>query len=275
MGESTKQDSPWEMVTLSDPGMIRDHNEDVVEVHPDAGVVILADGMGGYNAGEVASALAVAQVGEAVLRHHDIYGFDDEAGLEDVLRSAVASAHRAILDQATAHPECAGMGTTLVMGVFSGGIATLAHVGDSRAYRWNGGQLSRVTRDHSLLQEQIDAGVISAEAARTSSNKNLVTRALGVENVVVEPEIRRYEIQPGDCFMFCSDGLSDMVDDDALAELFATTDSNGPEGLARLARVLVDCANDHGGRDNVSVALARTAQRAKTKRGLLQRIFRR
>jgi protein phosphatase len=274
MSKPEQDDAPWEMAQHSDSGLIRDHNEDVAVIEPAAGLVILADGMGGYNAGEVASDLAVSEIRTMALRYLDIHGADDTEDLDDMLREAVLRAHRTILDTAAQRPECAGMGTTLVMGVFAGGTATIAHVGDSRAYLWCEGKLRQLSRDHSLLQEQIEAGIVTPEEARVSQSKNLVTRALGVEQVSVEPEIRRFEIRPGDCFMFCSDGLSDMVPDDEIATVFAAA-GNEPGALARLAEALVESANDHGGRDNVTVALVRPRAKRAAAGGLLRRLFRR
>jgi serine/threonine protein phosphatase PrpC len=273
MAKQELDDAPWEMAQHTDPGLIREHNEDRIAIDPSAGLVILADGMGGYNAGEVASEIAVTEIGAVLTAHLQAHGADDAEALEDVLRQAVRHAHRSILETAARRPECAGMGTTLVMGVFAADTATLAHVGDSRAYLWAEGELRQLTRDHSLLQEQIDAGILSVEEARVSQSKNLVTRALGVEQVSVEPEVRRYEVRPGDCFMFCSDGLSDMVADDELAAVFAATKVDDPGFLARTAESLVASANHRGGRDNISVALVRARRKRPAGGGLLKRLF--
>jgi serine/threonine protein phosphatase PrpC len=275
MGKQEQDDAPWEMAQHTDSGLIRDHNEDMAVAEPAAGLVILADGMGGYNAGEVASEIAVAEIRTMALRYLDIHGAEDTEELDDMLRAAVARAHEAILDTAAQRPECAGMGTTLVMGVFADGMATIAHVGDSRAYLWCDGKLRQLSRDHSLLQEQIEAGIVTPAEARISQSKNLVTRALGVEKISVEPEIRRFEVHPGDCFMFCSDGLSDMVDDDQIAAVFAAADDSEVGALPRLAEALVTAANDHGGRDNVTVALVRPRPKRTSGGGLLRRLFRR
>jgi protein phosphatase len=163
----------------------------------------------------------------------------------------VGQANRAIFEAARANPQYAGMGTTLVMLVFRAGHVLSGHVGDSRAYRLRGAKLSRLTRDHSLLQEQIDAGLITPEQAAFSAYKNLVTRAVGVEERVLL-ETQLHELQPGDLYLLCSDGLSDMLDDNAIAEiLLAHAD------LAQAGRALVDAANQAGGKDNIAVILAR------------------
>jgi protein phosphatase len=145
------------------------------------------------------------------------------------------------------------MGTTLVVAVFRESRLLLGHVGDSRAYRWRAGRLSQITRDHSLLQEQIDAGLITAEQAAFSANKNLVTRAVGVEDTVLL-ETHLHEVQLGDVYLMCSDGLSDMIDDAAISQLLQTHESIESAGPA-----LVEAANEAGGKDNISLILVRAA----------------
>jgi PPM family protein phosphatase len=143
------------------------------------------------------------------------------------------------------------MGTTLVVAVFRGMRLLVGHVGDSRAYRLRAGRLQQITRDHSLLQEQIDAGLITPEQAAFSANKNLVTRAVGVEDTVLV-ETHLHEVQPGDLFLMCSDGLSDMLDDVSIGHVLQMHDS-----LAAAAKALIEAANEAGGKDNISVILAR------------------
>jgi PPM family protein phosphatase len=143
------------------------------------------------------------------------------------------------------------MGTTLVVAVFRGTRVLIGHVGDSRAYRLRGGRLMQVTRDHSLLQEQIDAGLITPEQASFSANKNLVTRAVGVEDTVLL-EIHQHEVHPGDLYLMCSDGLSDMLDDETLSQLLQAHESLDEAGAA-----LIAAANDAGGKDNIAIILAR------------------
>ena len=165
---------------------------------------------------------------------------------------SLAATNLAIYQAAESRPECAGMGTTLVMSLFSDNRLTVAHIGDSRLYRLRGGELAVLTRDHSVLQEQIDSGMISVEAARHSRNRNLVTRALGV-GVSVQTEIQRYDVQVGDLYLLCSDGLNDMVED---SEIRLTLQALGAN-LELAATQLVQMANDNGGRDNVSVILVK------------------
>jgi protein phosphatase len=170
----------------------------------------------------------------------------------------VDNANRAIFNAANTNPRYAGMGTTLVLGVFRPEGLLLGHVGDSRGYRLRAGRLMQITRDHSLLQEQIDAGLLTVEEAAFSSNKNLVTRAVGVEDTVLM-EMHLHDVQPGDTYLLCSDGLSDMLDDDSIANLL-----NGNPALPEAAHALINAANDSGGRDNIALILARAEGRQRT-----------
>jgi serine/threonine protein phosphatase PrpC len=156
------------------------------------------------------------------------------------------------------------MGTTLVVGVFQDGRLMLGHIGDSRCYRLRATQLEQITKDHSLLQEQMDAGLITPEQAATSTNKNLVTRALGVEDAVLL-EVNEHRVDPGDLFLMCSDGLSDMLDDEAIAHILSSEGS-----LEQKTVQLIDAANANGGRDNISVLLAQANSGSK-RRGLISR----
>jgi protein phosphatase len=167
----------------------------------------------------------------------------------------IASTNEVIHAAAVNQPAYSGMGTTLVAAVFHDNVVTAAHVGDSRLYQLRDGELKRLSRDHSLLQEQVDDGIITSEQARTMKNRDLLTRALGADPVV-EAEIREHEAHPGDVFLLCSDGLTDMIEDDRIA---ATIQAQG-ENLERCAASLVELANQAGGRDNVTVALVRVAR---------------
>jgi protein phosphatase len=249
-----------EIVTRTDAGMVRSHNEDSVLANPVAGFAILADGMGGYNAGEVASGMATALLGselEKSFAERAPFQVEPDGRLwaHVVLETEIARANNAIYQAAQSQPQYAGMGTTLVMIQFHDDKVTVAHIGDSRLYRLRGEEFRQITRDHSLLQEQIDSGMITLEQARYSQNKNLVTRALGVDPVV-EPEIHDYEVRPGDIYLLCSDGLNDMVEDEEIGMTLTTLAAN----LELCATQLVQMANDNGGRDNVSVILVRVKQ---------------
>jgi len=246
-----------EIVTLSHPGMVRSNNEDSVLAIAPRGIVVLADGMGGYNAGEVASGMATNWLGVELEKALTLRSPSekDSTGLpwiHTLLESEVARANGAIYHAAQSQPQYAGMGTTLVMGVFHDDSVTVAHIGDSRLYRLRGEEFLCITRDHSLLQEQIDAGVISIEQARFSQNKNLVTRAVGVDPTV-KVEIHDHKVLPGDIYVFCSDGLNDMVEDDEIGMTVGMLSAN----LGLCATQLIQMACDNGGRDNVSVVLVK------------------
>jgi PPM family protein phosphatase len=170
------------------------------------------------------------------------------------------------LHAAHSNSQYAGMGTTLVVGVFREDGLMLGHIGDSRCYRFRAGVLEQVTRDHSLLQEQLDAGLVTPEQAQTSNIRNLVTRALGVEESVLL-EVNEIPVQIGDVYLMCSDGLSDMVVDSAIAKILATETS-----LEHKAQMLIDAANANGGRDNISVLMTEVSE-ASEKRGLIARLL--
>jgi protein phosphatase len=249
-----------EVVTATDPGMVRSHNEDSIGTDIDIGLAVLADGMGGYNAGEVASGIAVAmlttEMRQELEEHapHEING-SGETLAEKYVRENSAKANAAIYQTAKSQPQYAGMGTTLVVCLFYDNRMTVGHIGDSRLYRLRQDTFEQVTRDHSLLQEQIDSGMITREQARYSQNKNLVTRAVGIDPEV-ETEIHTYNVAPGDIYLLCSDGLSDMVQDDDIHSTLGTLQSN----LSLAAKQLVQLANDSGGRDNISVILVRVIE---------------
>jgi len=248
-----------EFYSATDVGRARDNNEDSVALDESVGLAVLADGMGGYNAGEVASQMLTGFIRAELGRWLKESGAS--ASASDVRRAmdiCVDNANRAIFNAANTNPRYAGMGTTLVLGVFRPEGLLLGHVGDSRAYRLRGGQLTQISRDHSLLQEQLDAGLLTPEEAVFSSNKNLVTRAVGVEDAVML-ELHQHEIQAGDLYLFCSDGLSDMLDDDALRQLLI----NHPS-LSEAAQALIDGANDMGGRDNIALVLVRAEGRVRS-----------
>ena len=258
---------------LSDTGRVREHNEDAIGSIGEIGLMVLADGMGGYNAGEIASGIAVQIVTEMASdganreRRNDI---DSHSGLmrqSIVLRDAVYRANKIIYQTAHSQNDCEGMGTTIVACMFYDNKVSIAHVGDSRAYRLRAGELEQVTLDHSLLQELVDRGFYSAEEAQRSTNRNYVTRALGVE-ATVDVEVHEYEVLPDDIYLLCSDGLPDMVEDDDIHLTISTFNAS----LDVVGQQLVDLANDHGGRDNVSVMLAQVKEPFPAKKSLLAKI---
>lgn len=263
-----------EIVSQTHPGMVRSHNEDSVASEPSCGLVVLADGMGGYNAGEVASGIAVSVVATEIchrLQEASPIVQDDDSGEElgwMLLRENIRKANLSIYQAAQSQPQYSGMGTTIVSALFYDDRIVVGHVGDSRMYRFRAGELAAVTRDHSLLQEQIDSGMISAEDARLSKNKNLVTRAVGID-ADVQPEIHEYPVQVGDIYLFCSDGLNDMVEDEDIQMTLYAMQGNLP--LA--ADQLIQMANDNGGRDNVSVILVKVKGEFPAARGWLAKLI--
>ena len=263
-----------EIVKATHTGMVRSHNEDSIATDAEIGLAVLADGMGGYNAGEVASGIATALISsetrEAMIRlsPHKVDRTTGSPLAKTLLRDIIAKANTSIFQSANSHPQYAGMGTTLVVTLFCDNQITIAHIGDSRCYRQRGGKLEQVTRDHSLLQEQIDSGLLTKEAAKHSQNKNVVTRALGIEPAV-EAEIHTHPVQEGDIYLMCSDGLNDMVADEDIEITLEALGTNLP--LA--AGLLVQMANDNGGRDNISVVLIKVRKDFPADEGLFAKFF--
>jgi len=258
-----------ELAVRSDTGRIRGRNEDSVYASEALGLAILADGMGGYNAGDVASGMAVAMLSEGFSA---FLAGKREADLDNhpaqLIESLVSEANIAILNAAQRQPQYSGMGTTLVLAWFVDDRVYLAHLGDSRCYRWRDGVLRPMTRDHSLLQEQLDSGMIRPEEARHAEYRNLVTRALGVEPVI-DVEIAEHAVLPGDVYLLGSDGLNDMLDDDEIQTVLV----RHGEDLGLTAGGLIEAANERGGRDNVSVILVRALLPFAAPRGWWQRLL--
>jgi serine/threonine protein phosphatase PrpC len=257
----------YRFFALTDPGRARDNNEDSVAFDEATRVGVLADGMGGYNAGEVASGMATAFIKTELARW--LTQAEDLAPPDQIRRAVeicVANANRSIFNASHSNPQYFGMGTTLVVALFQNSTLILGHIGDSRCYRLRGGAMLQITKDHSLLQEQIDAGLLTPEQAALSPNKNLVTRALGVEDAVLL-ELTEHQVLPGDVYLMCSDGLSDMIEDATIAKIL----QNGLS-LEQMAQQLVSLANANGGRDNITVLLTQ-ALVAVEKRGLISRLL--
>lgn len=247
------------MTGRTDTGMVREHNEDSFQIAPEIGLAILADGMGGHLAGEVASAMAVDQVTSyllPVLRKKSKSSRKQDGGESPestALVEAVQTANSAIHNASVTKPEQAGMGTTIVVAAFHDNLMTVAHVGDSRLYRYRQGALSQVTQDHSMVQELLRRGLISAEEARTSANRNLVTRALGVEPVV-QVDVAEHPFEEGDIYLLCSDGLNDVLDDGDIAAMLGQYSQD----LETATQEMITEVNARGGPDNVSIVLIRT-----------------
>lgn len=262
-----------EIAAGTDPGMVRSNNEDSVSADASKGLVVLADGMGGYNAGEVASGMATTVITtelQQLLKSADPHETEEKTGrrvAEKLLRDQIAKANTSIYQSSQSQPQYAGMGTTLVVGLFYDNKIAVAHVGDSRMYRQRGDTFSQVTKDHSLLQEQIDSGLLTKEQAKGAANKNLVTRALGIDPTV-DPEIHEYDVLPGDMYLLCSDGLCDMVSDEDISMALQAMGSN----LKLCVAHLIQMANDNGGRDNISVIIARVKKEYPAPRGVVGKL---
>jgi len=261
-------------VGMSDAGRVREHNEDTIGTDADIGLVVLADGMGGYKAGEVASGIAVRTVMSLLkdaVEREDLTVRDAATGLSRpgiLLRDAIHRANKLIYQTARTQANCEGMGTTVVAGLFFDDKLTIAHVGDSRLYRMRGQDFTQVTQDHSLLQELVARGFYTPEEAQRAASKNYVTRALGVEPTV-EVDVTEVPVLKDDLFLLCSDGLSDMVEDDDIQLTISTFGAN----LETLAKQLVLLGNDNGGRDNISIVLVRALDSFPARRGVIDRIL--
>lgn len=250
-----------EIVSRTDEGQVRDHNEDFISDNPALGIAVLADGMGGLNAGEVASSMAVHllmqeliayRLGESRLPEELP---EERAELSEegrMVRKAVELANDAVFHSSQTQIQHKGMGTTVVVSLFFDNRVSVAHIGDSRVYRFRKNALEQVTKDHSFVQELIDKGLFTKEEARVSDKKNVVTRALGVAPFV-EVECHEYETEVGDIYLMCSDGLHDLVPDRDIERAFIELSGN----LSELASYLVELANANGGKDNISVILTR------------------
>jgi protein phosphatase len=261
-------------VGMSDTGRIREHNEDTIGTDADVGLVVLADGMGGYKAGEVASGIAVRTVMtllKEALEREDLTLRDPGSDLSRpgiLLRDAINRANKIIYQTARTQPNCEGMGTTVVAGLFFDDKLTVAHVGDSRLYCQRAGELRQVTQDHSLLQELVARGFYTPEEAQRAASKNYVTRALGVEPTV-DVDVTEVPVLKDDLFLLCSDGLSDMVEDEDIHLTISTFGGN----LETLARQLVLLSNENGGRDNVSIVVVRVLDGFPARRSLIDRVL--
>lgn len=244
---------------LSDVGRVRKNNEDAVAEDPELGLLVLADGMGGYNAGEVASSICNdtllqivrREVGKLPRKLREPEG-DNHWPQTLLLRQAIEEANAAIYQTAQSQPQCAGMGTTVVAVLLHNDRMSIAHVGDSRLYRFRFGELTQLTRDHSLQEELIARGQYSRADAERLVRKNIVTRALGVEPTV-SVDLGERTVEVGDLLMLCSDGLSDIV----TPEQMRVSLRRYNDDLPGAAQDLINQALSAGGKDNVSVALAR------------------
>ncbi len=246
------------MAAITDIGMVREKNEDQVAIAPELGLAVLADGMGGHQAGEVASDMAI----DMITRHfaESFEHCDKKNGVlkneTSVICEAIQMANAAIFEMAHQRPECNGMGSTIVVTLFYNNRMYVGHVGDSRLYRFRKNRLEQMTDDHSVVQELLSRGLISPDEARNSAHKNLVTRALGIESDV-EPDIDSQAVEENDIYLLCSDGLNDVLPDDAIEMVML----DHSRDIIEASKVLVREANDRGGPDNISVVLVKLGKK--------------
>ncbi|HEX9286780.1 MAG TPA: Stp1/IreP family PP2C-type Ser/Thr phosphatase [Thermoanaerobaculia bacterium] len=251
---------------LTDVGRKRKHNEDAYALDVNEGLFIVADGMGGHAAGEVAAKITVETIGEFIAatrqKEEATWPFRYDHQLEfnsNRLAIAIEKANERVMAAVAAQPWLKGMGTTVVAGLLNEKTLSLAHVGDSRAYLYRDGTLTRLTDDHSWVHEQVEAGILTEEEAKSHPLKNVVTRALG-GGPSVSPDLQELSFRPGDEFIFCSDGLTTMLSDEDIHD--TAEKERAPQSLCRR---LVDSANERGGVDNITVVVVRVPDSASPK----------
>lgn len=244
--------STWIGVGRSDIGLVRTVNQDAFAVIDEVGIWVVADGMGGHVGGEVAAQTAIATIQAEARASSHLLG-NGHASPEDVLTDLINRAHEAILNRAQSKSKLKGMGTTLVLLAIVSApvpIAYLAHVGDSRAYRFRSGTLTLLTKDHTLIEKYMERGILTAETAKTHPERHVLTRALGVGSTV-KPTVTALPIQPEDLVLLCSDGLTKMLEDEEIRTVFAA----GELDPTQVCNRLVTAALDRGGEDNVTVVV--------------------
>jgi len=253
---------------LTDPGRVREKNEDAIGYDSSLGLIVLADGMGGHRGGEIARNITVDTIIDQVqqqLPEINAGEIDEASGFSKesiCIQDAIVAANEMVYKTAENNPEHKGMGTTIVVLQFYNNTFSLAHIGDSRCYRLRSSKFEQITKDHSLLQELIDRGFYTPEEAGNSMNKNLVTRALGIDPVVM-PDIQEDIVLKNDIYLLCSDGLTDLVED----EHICLTIKQFSDNLEEAAKQLITKANKNGGKDNISVMLCRVDEDFSTRQG--------
>ncbi len=258
----------------TDVGSLRDHNEDAIGCDENLALAVLADGMGGHRGGEMASAITVSTILEHIqeqLRRINTGETDEDTGYSAeslIVHDAVTLANKNVHDSSEANSQYRGMGTTVVVTLFYDNRFTVAHVGDSRLYRLRDGELEQITRDHSLMQELIDRGFYTPEQARNSLNKNLVTRAVGIDSNV-QIDIQEDIAMVDDLYLLCSDGVTDMIED----HLIQTAMIENSDNLEKAAAEIIQLANEYGGKDNISALLIKPVKSFPAKNGLFSRFF--
>jgi protein phosphatase len=260
--------APIDAFGVTDVGRKRKHNEDAFSLEREEGLFVVADGMGGHAAGEVAAKITVETIGEFIAatrqKEEATWPFKYNHELQfnsNRLAIAIEKANERVMSAVAAQPWLKGMGTTVVAGLLNEKILSLAHVGDSRAYLYRSGELTRLTDDHSWVHEQVSAGILTEDEAKTHPLKNVVTRALG-GGPSVSPDLREMEFTPGDAFLFCSDGLTTMLSDEEIRDVVAADEKKDAKALCK---DLVDLANEKGGVDNITVVFVKVEPDAKKK----------
>lgn len=266
-----------QIVERTDVGQVREHNEDFIVSDANRGIVVLADGMGGLNAGEIASSMAVHVVMDELVGFADgasrlqvaDYKNGDKRGLEKrIVQTAVEKANSAVFHVSQTQPQCRGMGTTIVATLFYDNKIAVGHVGDSRMYRFRNAALEQMTKDHSFVQELIDKGLYTEAEARLSSQKNVVTRAVGIAPTV-EVEVNEHQTRSEDLYLLCTDGLTDLVTDADVQKIMRLFGSD----LAGMAGQLIAMANAGGGKDNISIVLIRILKPYPAAASIVERIL--
>ncbi|MCA9473688.1 MAG: Stp1/IreP family PP2C-type Ser/Thr phosphatase [Nitrospirales bacterium] len=243
----------WQGWGLTDIGRVRTVNQDTFRLHPDLSVWVVADGMGGHAGGEVASRLAIETIGPYIALHQERLNTPNVESRKSLLKDSLVATNQAIRTHARQHPAFSSMGTTAVVLHISGSSshdATIAHVGDSRAYRIQDQAIIQLTRDHSLVEERIDLGIITREEASTHPLRNVLTKGLGIESVV-EPSAQTTSLLPMDKILLCSDGLTKMLTDDEILTIIR----QNQHSMKEACQLLIDRANQLGGQDNITVVL--------------------
>ena len=245
----------------TDAGLLRDHNEDSIGCNENIALAVLADGMGGHRGGEMASAMTVSMILESITAKAI-----KNSTIGRLMHKAILQANKSVYESSKTNSQYRGMGTTIVALMFYDNHFTVAHVGDSRLYRLRNNQLEQITRDHSFVQEQIDLGLHTAEQARNSPHKNLITRAIGIDDDV-QVDIKEDIAMPDDIYLLCSDGVNDMLDD----EMIKKTLIDNRFDLDNASSEIIRLANEFGGKDNISVLLAKPVKTFPAKTSLLTR----
>ena len=258
----------------TDTGSVRDHNEDAIGCNENIALAVLADGMGGHRAGEMASAITVSTVLEVItkkvknIKTSDTDNTSGYSAESQIIHEAVTLANKKVHDSSKANAQYRGMGTTVVVVLFYDNRFTVAHVGDSRLYRLRDGELEQLTRDHSLVQDLIDRDFYTPEQAKNSLNNNLITRAIGIDSKV-QIDILEDVAMVNDIYLLCSDGLTDMIEDNLIKSAMIENSQNLEKATSEIIRL----ANEHGGKDNISVFLVKPIKSFPAKNNLFSRFF--